>query len=80
MKTNTDSTQPVSRPRKAITIHGHRELLLSVDSLLKAQHRKNPKTRAPRSISQLLERTAIQLIKEQGRAHGIRLPNDLIAD
>ena len=76
MQTTATPQAVTTRPKGDVTIYFHKELLGKVDKLLKAQRKAGGKKTA-KSVSQFFERCAIRLIREEGRKHSIKLPEDL---
>ncbi len=75
MKTNSDISAP-SRPRGDVTVYAHKELFRRLRELLG----KRKGTRGASTPSQFFEQMAIRLIREEGRKHGIKLPEDLASN
>lgn len=71
------STQPsVPRSRNAVTIYLHVELFHTISALIEARKKKKG-YKGPRSASQFFEREAVRLLREEGRKHGLKLPDDI---
>lgn len=78
MKDETATPQAVTRPKGAITVHGHKELYRTLDRLLKEKRKTG--TKAPKSVSQFFERMAVRIIRDEGRKYGLKLPADLASE